>query len=381
MDTRLSDTLGAIYDAAVTPSKWRHALDHVAAISGAKGMALVIRDDPTGARNKTLLSTPYLEFSRTIRGMYYGAVLDRHQNSDWQKLEAYPPLRPVADTEGGVTSETYDKRPDYRSLRRNVGVSRRMAVRLNEDKVWFDAMSLGYDQSLSQPTPLDPNAQVLLPHLSRAVEVSRMFFQLQRAYRAALAALDHVAVALAVARSDGQVLVANARAQALFDGGRGVSKSKYGALQTGDASADEHLKAAIAAACATADGDNVADRDVIVVARPKLDHPLLIDIVPLRDSGAELEPDLVGAMITIIDPLDMPDLPVDRFATAYGLTRAESEVCQFLIKGAALDEIAETRGTSPVTVKNQVASILSKTGAAGRADLMRLLLRILPPVQ
>ncbi len=380
MDTRLSDALGAIYDAAVTPSKWRHALDHVAAMSGAKGMALVIRDDPTGARNKTLLSTPYLEFSRTIRGMYYGAVLDRHQNSDWRKLEAYPPLLPVVDTEGGVASETYDKRPDYRSLRRNVGVSRRMAIRLNEDKVWFDAMSLGYDQSLSQPTPLDPNAKVLLPHLSRAVEVSRMFFQLQHAYRAALAALDHVAVALAVARADGQVLVANARAQALFEGGHGLSKSQNGALKTSDADTDAQLEAAIAAACATACGDGAADRDVIVVPRPALGHPLLIDIVPLRDSGAELEPGLAGAMITVIDPLDMPDVPVDRFVAAYGLTLAESEVCRLLISGAALDEIAETRGTSPVTVKNQVASILSKTGAAGRADLMRLLLRILPPI-
>ena len=55
-------------------------------------------------------------------------------------------------------------------------------------------------------------------------------------------------------------------------------------------------------------------------------------------------------------------------------------MCRFLIEGKSLEHIAEARSTTPVTAKNQVAAILDKTGVNRRAELIRLVVRVLPPV-
>lgn len=379
MDRTLQDAIGAIYDAAVTPSKWRHALDKTAACADAKAMALVIRDDPTGGRNKTLLSSPYLEFSKTLKGKYYGAILDRHQNADWERLSKFDPLQPISDTDGGLDPSLLDARPDYKSLRKNLGVARRVGVRLSEDRVWFDAASIGYE-TITRSHGVG-GADLLLPHLSRAVEISRMFFKLRQAYAAVLTALDHIDVGIAICRKDGQVVVANARAQVMLAAGDGISKSRDGSLACVQSSEDDAVMAAIMAASGTAQGAGHASRATISVTRKGSDQPILVDVAPLRDSGAELDPGLTGALVVMVDPARMPDLNIARFSKAYALSTAEEDVCALLIKGHSNIEIAERRDTSPVTVKNQVASILSKTGTHGRADLMRLVLRILPPVR
>ncbi len=381
MDQQVHQTIAAIYDSALSPGKWRHALDRIGDLAGAKAAALVIRDDPFGARNKTLLSSPYLEFSRTLRGMYYGAVLERHQNADWDRLSRHAPLQPVADHEAGQPVQNFDARPDYRSLTRNLGVTRRLGVRLNDDRVWFDAVSFGFAQKEPVAPAVWQGAIDLFPHVARAVEMSRIFFRLQRAYNAALAALDHVDVALLIARSDGQILASNARADALLASGTGLRKTTSNRLTTGQSDIDGALSAAITAATSTAAGAGVESRRTVQVDQAGGDHPLLVDISPLRDSRAELENGLVGALIMVIDPSDAPEIDISRFALAYGLTQAEADVCAAFARGGSTGQIAEERNTTQVTVKNQIASILSKTGCSGRADLLRLVLRVLPPVR
>ena len=54
-----------------------------------------------------------------------------------------------------------------------------------------------------------------------------------------------------------------------------------------------------------------------------------------------------------------------------GLTAAESDVLKRVVRGASNAEIARDRRTSPRTIANQVASLLRKTGAASRFDLIR----------
>lgn len=54
------------------------------------------------------------------------------------------------------------------------------------------------------------------------------------------------------------------------------------------------------------------------------------------------------------------------------LTEAEREVCRLMLGGHGNAEIAQTRGTSPNTVKNQVAAIFQKLGVGSRAELAAL---------
>ena len=106
----------------------------------------------------------------------------------------------------------------------------------------------------------------------------------------------------------------------------------------------------------------------------------MIDIAPLRDASDELQATPQGALVTFIDPDDAPSVQTARFSRIYDLTAAEAEICTLLLDGLDLDQIAETRNTTPVTAKNQIASIYQKTGVRRRAELIRLIMRCLPPV-
>ncbi len=51
---------------------------------------------------------------------------------------------------------------------------------------------------------------------------------------------------------------------------------------------------------------------------------------------------------------------------AWGLTRSEMEIGQFLLKGLSLKEIAALRGTAEKTIRQQSSSIYHKAGLSGR---------------
>lgn len=61
------------------------------------------------------------------------------------------------------------------------------------------------------------------------------------------------------------------------------------------------------------------------------------------------------------DRRSLPDIP--------GLSRRETEVLSLLARGLTNFEIAQLLGTSPSTVKNQVASLLRKTETSNRSEL------------
>lgn len=57
----------------------------------------------------------------------------------------------------------------------------------------------------------------------------------------------------------------------------------------------------------------------------------------------------------------------------WGLTPAEADVAAFTVKGFSIAEVAGFRGSSEATVKTHLNAIYRKSGAAGRAQLISLL--------
>jgi len=62
-----------------------------------------------------------------------------------------------------------------------------------------------------------------------------------------------------------------------------------------------------------------------------------------------------------------------RLEEVFGLTKAETEICQLLLQHRDTADVAEARQTSPRTVRLQLGSIFQKTGASSQVDLVRLL--------
>lgn len=64
----------------------------------------------------------------------------------------------------------------------------------------------------------------------------------------------------------------------------------------------------------------------------------------------------------------------------WGLTEAERSVAVLLLKGLSLKEIAETRGTTERTARQQANAIYRKAGLGGRAELFAFFFEdLLPP--
>ena len=303
------------------------------------------------------------------------------QNQDWDFLQAQPPHVPVPDLETGLSAEALDARKDYAFLRKRTGVARRLGVRLNADSVWFDAMSIGFDrQRVEIPLSANERSRALLPHLTKVLEIGRVFALLKARYKAALAALERVQAGIVIALPEGQIVVKNAEAERIFGLKDGITLSGDGRILTSDPDVTSKIRAHIFDVGSTAQGLANRHESLISIARPSGLTPFLIDIGPISDSKAELEKGLDGALITLIDPERIPYLRMDRFTELYGLSPAETDVCRLIADGVSVAEIAERRGTSPTTAKNQVSTVLSKTGVRSRTELIRLILRVLPPV-
>jgi DNA-binding CsgD family transcriptional regulator len=381
MDVKSYQALELIYDTAVNPGSWRRALDATATAIDAKAIALVIRGKKAGSKDLTMMSSVYLDFSRTPAGWYYGACLSRMQNKDWNFLQAQPAHKPIPDLDTGLSADALDARKDYAFLRRRTGVARRLGVRLNADSVWFDAMSIGFDQQeFEVPLSASERSRALLPHLTKALEIGRVFALLKARYKATLSALDQVQARIAIALPDGQVIVKNTEAERILGLKDGIALAGDGTIVTADPDVTSKIRTHILDVCSTARGQANRHESLVSITRPSGLTPILSDIGPVSDSKAELEQGLEGALVTIIDPERIPYLRLDRFAKLYGLTRAETDVCRWIADGASIAEIAERRSTSPTTAKNQVSAVLSKAGVGSRIELIRLILRVLPPV-
>ena len=71
---------------------------------------------------------------------------------------------------------------------------------------------------------------------------------------------------------------------------------------------------------------------------------------------------------------------IDRQLAKWGLTGAEHEVTLLMLKGLRHKEIADLRGTSERTVRQQAATIYKKAGIGGRTDLAAFFMEdLLPP--
>ncbi len=368
--------LPLIYDSALNPGRWRRALDSVAELANAKAAALLIRRPDPFARDLQMLNSTYLSFSRSRAGVYYALRYARLQNPDWDFLGTCPVHQPTPDTDAGKSREDLDRRADYAYLRRTIGVGPRLGVRLNRDKVWFDGLSLAGAADLS-PQP-NPTLTTLLPHLTKAAEMGRAIHKLRRKVSSASAALDRVQVGLIAILPSAEVLWCNKAATRILEDSDGLRLGVDQFLRCSDPNQTKQLAHHLSDVAATAQGEGQNAEYLMRLPRHSGRADLLLDVAPLRGKNIDFEED--GALLTLIDPQSIPNLPLQRFSRMHDLSQAESDVCSLIFKGHSIDEIAERRNRSPVTIKNQIAAILHKTGAPSRADLIRLALRVMPPV-
>jgi DNA-binding CsgD family transcriptional regulator len=144
--------------------------------------------------------------------------------------------------------------------------------------------------------------------------------------------------------------------------------------------AGDRIRLAIARCASTAAGLGTEAGVRIPILGEDAAPALLIEVRALRDTAAELDPGLRGAVMFVIDPSHGNVVDEIGLTSLYGLTAAESEVARLLLDGRSVDQISDIRRTARETTRNQIKSILSKTGTSRQLDLVRLATLISPPV-
>ena len=381
MNPSYSDVLLHAYGSVLDASRWPEMLDRLVMSLDALGAVMVVKERGTDFAGFDAASRFYQE-ERAEHFAYYKEALAHHEADDWAKLAQRAAGATYFDTELGPSVEELDARPHYRFAAEHFGTGRRIAFRLSESRGWFDAIAVGYPTSMPVvPHAVTRSVATIAPHLGRAVELTRAFEHLRQRYRALLSALDRFGFGVAIALPTGEVIVANAEAQRLFEEADAIRQRLDGRLSCTDADRTAQLAEAVAAASRTARGEGDALAAPLLLARRSGGDPVLLDVAPLHDGGGAIEAGLSGAVVHLMDMARPPPFDIARFATLYGLTEAEAEVCERLIEGDMAPVIAERRRTSVHTVRDQIKAVLAKTGCTSRSHLFRLLLKTLPPIK
>ncbi|HXW70584.1 MAG TPA: helix-turn-helix transcriptional regulator [Methylocella sp.] len=217
--------------------------------------------------------------------------------------------------------------------------------------------------------------EAVLPHLSRAVRISRQLWAKEFKNVVATERLETLQQGAMLADVSARVIYANAVARALLDEGAGIFLQR-GRLVA--ASSPGVLQNAIASCARNSLSYDGCGRE-FKIPRALPHSPVHVMITPLS-SKAQLR-DLPwinhGAPVAIVTVSD-PDMDRQRRAinlrSRYGLSEAESGVAIEILKGDGRLAAARRLGISNETAKRHLSNIFEKTGTHRQAELVRLLL-------
>jgi DNA-binding CsgD family transcriptional regulator len=205
----------------------------------------------------------------------------------------------------------------------------------------------------------------LRPHLARAALLASRL-GLERA-RAMTEALRDVGLPAAVLKSRGKVYAANALFEALMPD---LIDDQPSRLVFKDSAIDRLFLA----------GLDAIDRRV--VGAPRVGSipvpasagrvPMIVHLLPVSGNAQDIFSAASKlAIVTFVDRGAVPNAEV--IAGLFDLTPAEARVAQQVALGETVDKIARAAGLSSVTIRNQLKSVLGKTGVGRQSDLVALL--------
>lgn len=380
MTPELSTIIARAYDAPLQEARWEIVLDQMAGGLGAQAAALLLRENSGPVYGVNKVSEAYRRVLAE-EGDYYIRELAQHEAEDWLRVSRLAEGELLFDDEMGPDVSVLDQRPDYVYLREYAGIRRRIGFRLNHNPGFFDAITLGFPSALDViPRERSIALSALIPHLARAMELTRAFGLLRQKYRAALAAIDHFGLGIAFALPTGEIILQNTEAARQFEDGDALFLTAQSRPAARDPVLSGQIADAIKVASAIASGQGRLEAGVFQVPKTSCSGAIVLEIAPIADADGEIDRNLRGAILTMIDPDALPDFDIPRFSRLFGLSAAETEVCALLAVGDTSATIAEKRSTSFNTARNQVNAVLAKTGSANRSQLLRKIARTVPPI-
>lgn len=382
---QLSRVLCRLYDAAYAEGDWTQALDGIGTSVQAKGIMLYAYD-----------LTGELTFDRNYANSFYSDKVEQLQeynrhflegrNSSWDldatmALAQFEPFGPVLDYDIWGEEE-FAQSAEIRWAKERAGIFRRRFFNLSKSREVMSGLILQYDAAFADPPSGDcAGIAPFVPHVSKAVRMNRFFSPLKQKYDAILGVLDRLQVAVCLLNGAGRMVLSNSVAQQLFDEKDAIRLTPQGLLACADDDCNRKLSHALQKIGQTASGQDLSIEATVPITRVGSEDPLLAIVSPLRDSAGEIDRQLSGCTVTLVDGRRAIRHALDGIARLYGLTAAEQEVAALMLDGSPNKEIAERRATSPLTISTQIKSILGKVSVRNKTEFVWRLYQYAPPVQ
>lgn len=353
-----STLVGSIYDCALDPGLWPDVLAALCREMDFRMSSLILAADPY---DRTLLDITVGITAEERAGML---ALGREAVEAWGPpgtLAALPLETPI------VRSIVNPRAAETRYVREAclpLGLFDNVSIMFSRDSASFSVLSFGRHVD-DGPVGEDElaTARLLVPHLKRALVISRLL-EAQAVERATWrAVLDALAVAVLLVGPDLRLLHANRAGEALLRAAHPLG------LRHGRVTAPAGLAAALAAALAVPAG-SIGRRGLAIPARRSDGEEMVIHLLPLA-AGSPLHG--AAAALFAAPAVHPRPAPLDAIAALFDLTPTETRVLELAGAGRSTAEIAAALGVAASTVRTHLLRVFEKTGAHRRTDLVALL--------
>ncbi len=359
----LSDVFGSIYNCAVEPERWPETLKLIRSELDFAGASLSVMALPSG---NVLLEVMSLSDLATIERTQQ----DTHDLVEmWggmDKTRSFPLREPIVLSRLRDRSQWENHRL-YREWRRQLGVHEASAIGLARDPTTIRSLGfLHFDSTEDIGDVKIGTAWLLIPHLRRAVAISKLLDVKSVVAATFETALDTLAVAVVLTDAELRIVHANAAAQAML-ASRDPIRTERGRLALRPSAVAAKLGIAVRQAA-----NNEASKHPIPALGAN-GAPYVLHVLPLNHD--ELRPGLApsaAAAIFVAPPVSPMTAPNDALAALFDLTLAESHVFAQIAEGKTQAEIARALDIEIGTVKTHLLHIFAKTGTHRQADLVRL---------
>ncbi len=365
----LLDTVAQLYDAALNSKDWPRALAKSCSVVASTACAIDLFDkDINGIRYSVVSGLPtelndqYLErYAATdvrIPRALSGPNLSVYRDRDLLSEEEFRSFEPYHDL--------WIPHDFHYQLHGMVGARQRQPVIVT----YFRGERAGHFDKDEIKT-----CASLLPHINRAARVAHRFGSLNLLLSGAGDAMDKLSVGVLLLGEQGEILYMNDAAHSVVGNHDGLLTCRSGLCATRPQESQQ-LQELIGSAIAVSLG-SISDlsHDTMSVSRPSGKRPYSLTLSPVSRTEllfATLRP---AAMVFIRDPEAQVHIDKDEIASTYGLTPAEATLASGLAMGHRLHTIADQRGVTVGTARNQLKAVFQKTCTHSQGELIALLLK------
>lgn len=356
-----SAVVADIYEASLSPAHWDLALTGLVSRFGSPrwDVAMLVweRVSPGGGR---FLAAPGVH--EMARAGYIHMFAGRNE---WSVRGHTMPIGSVTHSDQLIDRKEFLATPFFQNFLALFDMQ--IALIASLDRQSSDHLGLCLPGPDNGPIDrLQEAVGLLIPHIQRAVRISRRIGEAELAAARSAAALDHAPSAVLMLTEQFELAYANPAARGLIAAMRledGSGRIRLGSRELHDA------------LLRVADPDSGQYCHAFQITRggaPPL-AAMAMRVDPSRTGGADTGHGMARIMVVAANNPAVSEEAIDRVREWFGLTHAEARLAVLLAEGGSLEDHCQLRGVSMNASRFLLKGVFAKTGTNRQAQLVHLI--------